>query len=56
MSKNAKQTPEPVSTVPARAIRPKKEYSDEGDDKMKSLKPPFVNKQYVYDFYQYYHK
>lgn len=41
MSKNAKPTPEPVSTVPARAIRPKKEYSDDGDDKMKSLKPPY---------------
>ena len=41
MSKSAKATPEPVSTVPARAIQPNKVYSDEGDDKMKSVKPPY---------------
>ena len=41
MSKSAKATPEPVATVPARAIQPNKAYSDEGDDKMKSVKPPY---------------
>lgn len=41
MSKSTKTTPEPVSTVPARAIQPNKVYSDEGDDKMKSVKPPY---------------
>ena len=41
MSKNTKATPEPVATVPARAIQPNKAYSDEGDDKMKSVKPPY---------------
>lgn len=34
---------EPVSTpVPARSIKPDKKYSDEGDDKMKGLKPPYT--------------
>ena len=41
MSKSAKTTPEPVSTVPARAIQPNKVYSDDGDEKMKSVKPPY---------------
>ena len=41
MSKSAKATPESVSTVPARAIQPNKTYSDEGDEKMKSVKPPY---------------
>ena len=41
MSKSAKATPEPVATVPARAIQPNKAYSDDGDDKMKTVKPPY---------------
>ena len=41
MNKSDKNTPEPVSTVPARSIKPNKIYSDEGDDKMKSVKPPY---------------
>ena len=41
MSKTTKTTPDPVSTVPARAIKPNKVYSDEGDDKMRSVKPPY---------------
>ena len=41
MSKSAKATPEPVSTVPARAIQPNKVYSDDGDEKMKTVKPPY---------------
>ena len=41
MSKTTKTTPEPVSTVPARAIKPNKLYSDDGDDKMRSVKPPY---------------
>lgn len=41
MSKTTKTTPEPVATVPARAIQPNKVYSDEGDDKMKTVKPPY---------------
>lgn len=41
MNKTAKTTPEPVSTIPARAIQPNKAYSDEGDEKMKSVKPPY---------------
>ena len=41
MSKSAKTTPEPVTTVPARSIQPNKVYSDDGEDKMKSVKPPY---------------
>ena len=41
MSKNAKSTPEPVSTVPARAITLNKLYTDDGEDKMKHVKPPY---------------
>ncbi len=41
MSKNAKSTPEPVATVPARAITLSKVYSDDGEDKMKNVKPPY---------------
>ncbi len=41
MSKTAKTTPEPVATVPARAIKLNNLYSDNGDDKMKSVKPPY---------------
>ena len=41
MSKNTKTTPEPVATVPARAIQPNKAYTDDGDDKMKTVKPPY---------------
>lgn len=41
MSKNAKSTPEPVATVPARAITLSKVYSDDGEDKMKHVKPPY---------------
>ncbi len=41
MSKNAKTTPEPVATIPARAISLSNTYTDEGDDKMKHVKPPY---------------
>lgn len=42
MSKNnAKNTPEPVATVPARAITLNKVYTDDGEDKMKHVKPPY---------------
>ena len=40
MSKNAK-TPEPVATVPARAISLNKAYTDDGVDKMQHVKPPY---------------
>ena len=38
MNRTAKTT---VSTISARAIQPNKAYSDEGDEKMKSVKPPY---------------
>ena len=41
MSKSSKAAPEPVSTVPARAITLNKLYSDEGEEKMKNVKPPY---------------
>ncbi len=41
MSKNAKSTPEPVATVPARAITLNKVYTDDGEDKMQHVKPPY---------------
>lgn len=41
MSKNAKSTPEPVATVPARAITLNKVYTDEGEEKMMHVKPPY---------------
>ena len=41
MSKNAKTTPEPVATIPARAISLNSTYTDDGDDKMKHVKPPY---------------
>ena len=41
MSKNAKTTPEPVATVPARAITLNKVYTDDGEDKMLHVKPPY---------------
>lgn len=41
MSKNAKSTPEPVATVPARAITLNKIYTDDGEEKMKHVKPPY---------------
>ena len=41
MSKNNKTTPEPVSTIPARAITMSKMYTDDGEDKMKCVKPPY---------------
>ena len=41
MSKNAKTTPEPVATIPARAISLNDTYTDDGDDKMKHVKPPY---------------
>lgn len=40
-NKNAKSTPEPVATVPARAITLNKVYTDEGEDKMMHVKPPY---------------
>lgn len=41
MSKNTKSTPEPVATVPARAIKLSTTYSDDGEDKMQGVKPPY---------------
>ena len=41
MNKNVKTTPDPVSTVPARAITLNKVYTDEGEDKMQHVKPPY---------------
>lgn len=41
MSKNPKSTPEPVATVPARAITLNKVYTDDGEDKMMHVKPPY---------------
>lgn len=41
MSKNAKSTPEPVATVPARAITLNKVYTDDGEEKMMHVKPPY---------------
>ncbi len=41
MSKNAKTTPEPVATVPARAITLNKVYTDDGEEKMMHVKPPY---------------
>ena len=41
MSKGSKAAPEPVSTVPARAITLNKQYTDEGEEKMKNVKPPY---------------
>ena len=41
MSKNNKTTPEPVATIPARAITMSKMYTDDGEDKMKCVKPPY---------------
>ncbi len=41
MSKNAKTTPEPVATIPARAISLSNTYTDDGEDKMKHVKPPY---------------
>ena len=41
MSKSGKQNPEPVATVPARAIKLNSAYTDDGDDKMTNVKPPY---------------
>ena len=41
MSKNAKTTPEPVATIPARAISLNSTYTDDGDEKMRHVKPPY---------------
>ena len=41
MSKSNKTTPEPVATIPARAITMSKMYTDDGEDKMKCVKPPY---------------
>lgn len=41
MSKNSKTTPEPVATIPARAITMSKMYTDDGEEKMKCVKPPY---------------
>jgi hypothetical protein len=41
MSKNTKSTPEPVATVPARAITLNKVYTDDGEEKMMHVKPPY---------------
>ena len=38
MSKNAKPPPE---TIPAHEIQPNKAYSDDGDEMMKTVKPPY---------------
>lgn len=41
MSKAVKTAPEPVATVPARAIKLNTMYSDTGEEKMKNVKPPY---------------
>ena len=41
MSKNTKTTPEPVATVAARQIKLNSLYTDGGEEKMKSVKPPY---------------
>ena len=41
MSKNSSKNPEPVSCVPAREIKLNTVYSDDGDDKLKAVKPPY---------------
>ena len=42
MSKNSSKNPEPVSCVPAREIKLNNTvYSDDGDDKLKAVKPPY---------------
>ena len=41
MNKSNKTTPEPVATIPARAITMSKMYTDDGEDKMKCVKPPY---------------
>ena len=37
----SKTTPEPVATIPARAIGLNNTYTDDGDDEMKHVKPPY---------------
>ena len=41
MSKNTKPTPEPFSTIAAHEIQPNTTYSDNGDGKMKTVRPPY---------------
>ena len=41
MSKNGAKQPEPVATVPARAIKLNPSYTEDGDDKMANVKPPY---------------
>ena len=41
MSKKTKTTPKPVAIIPARAISLDDYYTDDGDDKMKHVKPPY---------------
>lgn len=41
MSKNGSKQPEPVATVPARAIKLNPSYTEDGDDKMANVKPPY---------------
>lgn len=41
MSKNGSKQPEPVATVPARAIKLNSSYTEDTDDKMTNVKPPY---------------
>lgn len=41
MSKSTKSAPEPVATVAARQIKLNTMYSDSGEEKMKTVKPPY---------------
>lgn len=41
MSKNGSKQPEPVATVPARAIKLNPSYTEDGDEKMANVKPPY---------------
>ena len=41
MSKTGNKQPEPVATVPARAIKLNLSYGEDGDDKMSNVKPPY---------------
>ena len=41
MSKNPKSIPEPLATIPVRAITLNKVYTDEDEEKLGHIKPPY---------------
>lgn len=41
MSKSGSKQPEPVATVPARAIKLNSSYAEDADEKMSNVKPPY---------------